>query len=162
MEVIIKDIILYDKAGAVQGFVRVCRNDEEGTHFDVGCNFEAGEMLVVVEAGGEMYMVQHEKKFRIEKGLDLDGEVFVSVMRRRGEELIVLASGGVNLAVGAVGAVGDRGDISLVEENAGGPVFKTEAAREVDEILKKACNFEEGGVSACEGCAYRRAFYFQG
>lgn len=37
--------------------------------------------------------------------------------------------------------------------------YETQAAREVDELLRTMCAFTDDGVNACKECPYRREFF---
>ena len=179
----VKNIILYDADANVVGFVELVI-EVTRTTMKVGHNFDKEGLILSMTAGGhqQTFNLESSEKFSVGTEIDLKDEVFVVLMRRgQGELASGISSGGavdkmrkgdLPRVVVDVGAemqsqcqknVGVGEDLTkplldmLGEEVV--PKLQTVAAKEVDEMLRVACSFEQEGLNACEKCPYRQDFF---
>ena len=170
-----KNIILYDSLQRVQGFVELRRTDS--VTIQVRHNFTSPNLILALTCGGRTHTLPIENDehvailpMQIDPSRD---EVLASIILREGGNLDILASGIINIGKKRVEPV-------VVEKMAPPPAplpekpasrftsrhtdspcqHQTNAAREVDELLKQMCNYDEDGIEACVGCEYRKHFYF--
>jgi len=172
----IKNIILYDADANVVGFVELIL-DNEVSSVRVGHNFskEGLVLLLTVDGQQQAFNLEIDEKFSMRK-VNFDEEIFVVLARRGGGDL----ASGVHFGKNVIGDLPQRQTLKkcankeqtgreseesgvkpwpVEVKECGTPRLQTVAAREVDEILRAACSFEEGGIGACEKCPYREDFF---
>jgi len=133
----LKGIILYDKQNEVVGFVGL-RTENGKTYIDVEHNFKDTDLVLSVN----QYIFKLDtNKFTMDNQLDLSREVFATLVHRDGVDVVALASGIINQGKGRH------------------PVTETSAKKEIDELLRSACNFSDDGMNACKSCPYREDFF---
>jgi len=148
VELITKNIILYDEFGSVSGFVELKIRSNKA---DIKVRHNLADMLLQfsVMANGEATKVfkitSASSTFEVRDNIDAEKEIFVCI--RRGEE--TLASGVINQ-----GFVDRRKKAPEVIEEA--PV---EVVKELDDALRKICIIDEDGKGQCSGCPYREHFF---
>jgi|GEM_PF-2263316 len=146
---------MYDRGGAVMGYVRL-RTEHERIAMTIGHNFDGGGLLLSFDYGGinKLFDLDNKSEFWFDDNIDLEGEVFASIMRRRDSDIELLCSGIIN----------SNGELKTGEqktpEPTPPPMIQTAAAREVDQLLRKLCNYDTDGLNACTQCPYRDSFYF--
>jgi len=145
VELITKNIILYDGRGGVSGFaefkIRSHKADIKVRH-----NLGPDLMQFSVLANGGAAMVFKiagtVASFELFDRIDAEKEIFV-LLGRDGE---TLASGVVNQ-----GLVDRQVEVS--------EKVTVEPVKELDEILRKVCVIDENGQGQCETCPYREHFF---
>jgi len=182
MSVTIKNIILYDNLQRVQGFVEFRKTDQ--LEVQVRHNFTLPGLILAITCHGKTHVVNLASDEHYEVlPMDIDpsrDEILASLILREGGNLETLASGIINIqgirpkpVIPAVVApppppvppcapqvrptsrFAPRSQVQQVQTER-----DTKAAREVDEMIKKMCCYEEDGIEACVGCEYRKHFYF--
>ncbi|MCL2570081.1 MAG: hypothetical protein FWE16_02640 [Firmicutes bacterium] len=152
----LKGIILYNKAGEVVGFVGL-RSEEINTHIVVDHNFMRGGLVLSVNE----YVFSLDKEVQFDVAyIDLNNEVFASIARKVEDDLEVLATGIINHGLQKQ----DR-EIQIYKSEEPQKIYIEEdndiptAVKEVDKILREACDFDENGITACQKCPYREEFF---
>ena len=138
---IIKNIILYDRAGAVAGFVEI-RSLEKGTHLRLKHSLtEKGLMLSLVIDGVNkvLKITGNLTEYELQTSIDMDYEIFACIVKQSGKEMVSLASGAINL----------------------NHLKGQQAVQEVDRAIKKICSVDASGHVECEKCPYREYFFKQ-
>ena len=161
----IKNVILYDQYAQVVGFVEL-KNHAELTEVKVKHNLDVGTLMVTIVAGDKhnFEMVGKTFSYNITQAVNLDGEVFVT-LGDVASGVINPKTGGVpceplekpqGKAVGALKSIlEDTNKAGIVRDGA----LVTNAAREIDEVLRAVCSINAQGKGMCEQCPYREFFY---
>lgn len=143
MELVTKNIILYDELGGVSGFAEF-RIREDRTDIKIRHNFGVADVLrlsVMMNCETKIFkMKEGQSLFEVSGSIDTEKEIFVCLYN--GEEL--LASGIINQGVRD----------SLVV-----PARNDEMVKELDEVFRKVCVIDENGKGQCESCPYREHFF---
>lgn len=141
MAVLIKNIILYDKAGAVAGFIEI-RALENGTHLRLKHSLTAKDLMLSMVIDGINKILKitgNLTEYNLQSKIDLDYEVFACIVQQNGNEMISLASGVINL--------------NRLKEK--------QAVQEIDHAMKKICSVDAYGKGECDKCPYREYFFKQ-
>ncbi len=141
MAVYIKNIILYDRTGAVAGFIEI-RTLESGTHLRLKHALSAkGLMLSLVIDGVNkvLKITGNLTEYRLQTKIDLDYEIFACIVQQSGNEMVSLASGAINL----------------------NHLKGQQEVQEIDLAMKKVCSIDANGHGECEKCPYREYFFKQ-
>lgn len=141
MAVYIKNIILYDRMGAVAGFIEI-RPKESGTHLRLKHSLTAkGLMLSLVIDGVNkvLKITGNLTEYNLQTTIDLDYEIFACIVQQSGNEMLSLASGAINL----------------------NHLKGKQAVHEIDHAMKKICSVDAQGHGECEKCPYREYFFKQ-
>ena len=141
MAVLIKNIILYDKAGAVAGFIEI-RALENGTHLRLKHSLTAKDLMLSMVIDGTNKILKitgNLTEYNLQSKIDLDYEVFACIVQQNGNEMISLASGVINL--------------NRLKEK--------QAVQEIDHAIKKICSVDACGKGECDKCPYREYFFKQ-
>jgi len=148
VELVTKNIILYDEFGGVSGFAEFKIRSNK-TDIKVRHNLNEPTLQLSVMANGEGAKVFEvtgvSSNFELREQVDAEKEIFV--LLRKGEN--TLASGVINQ-----GLIDRRiGVTELAHENA------VVVVKELDEALRKICVIDEDGKGQCSGCPYREHFF---
>lgn len=141
MAVMIKNIILYDRVGAVAGYLEI-RALDHGTHLRLKHSLTAkGLMLSLVIDGVNkvLKITGNLTEYNLQTQIDLDYEIFACIVQQIGNEMISLASGAINL----------------------NHLKGQQAVHEIDHAMKKICSVDASGHGKCEQCPYREYFFKQ-
>ena len=141
MAVYIKNIILYDRSGAVSGYLEI-RPQDTGTHLRLKHSLTAkGLMLSLVIDGVNkvLKITGNLTEYKLQNQIDLDYEIFACIVQQSGGELVSLASGAINL----------------------NHLKGKQAVEEIDYAIKKICSVDVNGHGECEKCPYREYFFKQ-
>ncbi len=139
---LIKNIILYDRTGAVAGFIEV-RALESGAHLRLKHSLtEKGLMLSMVIDGVNkvLKVTGNLTEYDLRTKIDLDYEIFACIVQQVGNEMVSLASGVINL----------------------NHLKEKQAVQEIDHAMKKICSVDVQGHGECDKCPYREYFFKQG
>jgi len=176
MSIILKNIILYDSLQRVQGFVEL-RSTEQIT-VKLRHNFTEPELLLAITGCGKTHiakLVGEENHFTLPLPVDIaSDEILASLIMRDGGKLETLASGIVNIRSNVRSTPVITTEMLPTEQTSSTVAHldapppsrfnqngkDTRAAREVDDLIKKLCTYEDDGIDACVGCEYRKHFYF--
>ena len=172
MELVIKNIILYDPFGNVGGFaefkirgdrtnIRVRYNDggSDVSLFSIVAN---GEPLATFEITGVQTLLEFRGR------IDAEREIFICISTREGGEVKTLASGVINSGNAKHPASQSEAPLypegttesnSVLDETAVVEPSKSAAVAELDEALRKICIIDEHGRGQCETCPYREHFF---
>ena len=184
----IKNVILYDHYQHVVGFVEL-KNFDQMTDVHVKHNLDEEELILSVTAGGANHAFRMEGKSfstAIKQQIDVTEEVVVAIIQRQGEAVVTVASGVINpeepfklgkakdgrmplaeplqeqiqetQAVGALKSILNETKCSRIDRHAS-TGYSTNAAREIDEVLRAVCTIGDNGKGLCESCPYREFFY---
>ena len=166
----IRNIVLYSSDQEVVGFVEFRITPKDTTCYIKHSINEPGLILSIVADGKSIVMPLGEGELSIKDKIDSNREIFVSIVRRYGEEVVALASGVVNLSNTRTPKFRPQVETTLtpaelkpIEATASidgvRPQFQTVAAKEVDDLLREVCSFEQDGINACKKCPYREKFF---
>lgn len=141
MAVYIKNIILYDRAGAVAGYIEI-HQVANGTHLRLKHSLTAkGLMLSLVIDGVNkvMKITGNLVEYTLPNQVDLDYEIFACIVQQTDQTMVSLASGAINL----------------------NHLKGEQAVAEIDHAMKKICSVDANGHGECEKCPYREYFFKQ-
>lgn len=141
MAVLIKNIILYDRTGAVAGFIEI-RTLENGTHLRLKHSLTEKNLMLSMVIDGVNKVLKitgNLTEYDLRSKIDLDYEIFACIVQQAGNEMISLASGVINL----------------------NHLKEKQAVKEVDHAIKKICSVDALGNSECDKCPYREYFFKQ-
>ena len=141
MAVYIKNIILYDRAGAVAGYIEI-HQVANGTHLRLKHSLTAkGLMLSLVIDGVNkvLKITGNLVEYTLPNQVDLDYEIFACIVQQTDQTMVSLASGAINLNR-------LKGEQAVVE---------------IDHAIKKICSVDANGHGECEKCPYREYFFKQ-
>ena len=141
MAVYIKNIILYDKTGAVAGYVEI-RPFDEGTHLRLKHSLTAKDLMLSLVIDGVNKVLKitgNLNEYTLQTKVDLDYEIFACIVQQTDKEMISLASGAINL----------------------NHLKGKQAVQEIDRAMKKICSVDTNGHAECEKCPYREYFFKQ-
>ena len=141
MAVLIKNIILYDRTGAVAGFIEI-RTLENGTHLRLKHSLTEKNLMLSMVIDGVNKVLKitgNLTEYDLRSKIDLDYEIFACIVQQAGNEMISLASGVINL----------------------NHLKEKQAVKEVDHAIKKNCSVDALGNSECDKCPYREYFFKQ-
>ena len=99
MAILIKNIILYDRAGAVAGFIEI-RALDNGTHLRLKHSLTAKDLMLsmVIDGVNKVLKVTGNlTEYDLQTKIDLEYEVFACIVQQNGNDMISLASGVINL-----------------------------------------------------------------
>jgi len=139
MAVLIKNIILYDRTGAVAGFIEI-RHLEKGTHLRLKHSLTEKNLMLSMVIDGVNKVLKitgNLTEYELHTQIDLEYEIFACIVQQVGNEMISLASGVINL--------------NRLKEK--------QAVQEVDHAIKKICCVDAHGNSECDKCPYREYFF---
>ena len=163
--VILKSIILYDRNGAVVGFVELRREQDRDAFRNLAVkvkhNLGEGEFVFSINLDNVTRAYRLEKletAFAIETDASLDEEIFVSVLSRNDDAVKILASGILNIGTNHPPQAPIIFTPNLqpkIQDVTVDSLLKSE----VDNLLRSACSFEDDGVNACGRCPYREQFF---
>ena len=184
-ELVIKNIILYDPWQQVSGFVELKTGNSGKTQVKVRHNLYDKDLLLSIVAGGESQVFtlpERTSTHEISAAIDMTKEVVACLMQKDGNKVSTLASGAINLMSNEKLIMNNVGIIdNIVPEGRGGleviladteilPIsrkvmddtpktYQTEAAHEIDELLRAVCTVDDQGRGICETCPYREHFF---
>ena len=159
MELVVKNIILRDSADNVMGFIELQKRGDITT-IKARHNLDGNNIIISVTSN-EQTFYSETNDFKINEKIDLTNEIVGLFVQKEENDLQVLASGIINPSGNSMPKIAAiTREIADEATNADTPVHQTTAAREIDDILRRACNFDDDGVSACTDCPYREHFYF--
>jgi len=141
MAILIKNIILYDKAGAVAGFIEI-RALENGTHLRLKHSLTAKDLMLSMIIDGinkVLKITGNLTEYNLQTKIDLDYEVFACIVQQNGNDMTPLASGVINL----------------------NHLKEKQAVQEIDHAIKKICSVDAQGHGECDKCPYRDYFFKQ-
>lgn len=141
MAILIKNIILYDKAGAVAGFIEI-RALEHGTHLRLKHSLTTKDLMLSMVIDGVNKVLKitgNLTEYDLQTKIDLDYEVFACIVQQSGNDMVSLASGVINL--------------NRLKEK--------QAVQEIDHAMKKICCVDAQGHGECDKCPYRDYFFKQ-
>ncbi|MCQ2381874.1 MAG: hypothetical protein MJ054_01070 [Clostridia bacterium] len=141
MATYIKNIILYDRTGAVAGYLEI-RSLENGTHLRMKHSLTASGLMLslVIDGVNKVLKVTGNlTEYTLQTKIDLDYEIFACIVQQAGKEMISLASGAINL----------------------NHLKGQQAVQEIDHAMKKICSVDSNGHGECEKCPYREYFFKQ-
>ncbi len=141
MAILIKNIILYDRAGAVAGFIEI-RPLENGTHLRLKHSLAEKNLMLSMVIDGVNKVLKitgNLTEYNLHTKIDLDYEIFACIVQQLGSEMLSLASGVINL--------------NRLKEK--------QAVEEIDHAIKKVCSVDAHGGSECDKCPYREYFFKQ-
>ncbi len=141
MAVYIKNIILYDRTGAVAGFIEI-RQMEQGTHLRLKHSLTVPNLMLslVIDGVNKILKVTGNlTEYTLQTVIDLDYEIFACLVQQNGMEMTSLASGAINL----------------------NHLKGQQAVTEIDNAMKKICSVDANGHGECEKCPYREYFFKQ-
>lgn len=141
MAVLIKNIILYDRVGAVAGFVEI-RDQEKGTHLRLKHSLTAKDLMLSMVIDGVNKVLKitgNLTEYDLQNKIDLDYEIFACIVQQTANEMVALASGVINL----------------------NHLKQKKAVQEIDHAIKKICSVDAQGRGECETCPYREYFFKQ-
>ena len=141
MAVYIKNIILYDRAGAVAGYIEI-HQVANGTHLRLKHSLTAkGLMLSLVIDGVNkvLKITGNLVEYTLPNQADLDYEIFACIVQQTDQAMVSLASGAINL----------------------NHLKGEQAVAEIDHAMKKICSVDANGHGECEKCPYREYFFKQ-
>jgi len=141
MAILIKNIILYDKAGAVAGFIEI-RALDNGTHLRLKHSLTAKDLMLSMVIDGVNKVLKitgNLTEYTLQTKIDLEYEVFACIVQQTGSDMISLASGVINL--------------NRLKEK--------QAVQEIDHAIKKICSVDAQGHGECDKCPYRDYFFKQ-
>ena len=142
MAIYIKNIILYDRSGAVAGYIEI-RPLDHGTHLRLKHSLTAhGLMLSLVIDGVNkvLKITGNLTEYDLQTKIDLDYEIFACIVQQKDQAMVSLASGAINL----------------------NHLKGRQAVQEIDHAIKKICQVDAHGNGDCEKCPYRDYFFKQG
>lgn len=142
MAVLIKNIILYDRAGAVAGFIEI-RDLDKSTHLRLKHSLTVKDLMLSMVINGVNKVLKingNLTEYELQSKIDLDYEIFACIVQQTRSEMVALASGVINLN-------------HLKTKN---------AVEEIDHAIKKICSVDAQGRGECETCPYRDYFFKQG
>lgn len=141
MAVYIKNIILYDRTGAVAGYVEIHVLANETRLRLKHALVAKGLMLSLVIDGVNkvLKITGNLTEYTLPTQIDLDYEIFACIVQQSGQEMISLASGAINL----------------------NHLKSQQAVQEIDHAMKKICSVDANGHGECEKCPYREYFFKQ-
>jgi len=93
-----RGIILYDKLERVVGFVEV-RNIDEITRVRVIHNFPIENLWTSIHEGGNFHLLELNEVnevFEFDNEVNLEKEIFASIIEKNGDDIVPLASGIIN------------------------------------------------------------------
>ena len=177
MDVVIKNIILYDAKRQVSGYLEL-RCAYGKCDIKLKHNFSEllggeGKLLLSVVSQGESYAFRVDSLhcgFELIKTLDLDIEVFANLLHKKeGGKPESLASGLINAEGGGSTNARPLHSVPDLDTCVGAsttrPLESPETyslesvRREVDSVLRTACVVTDGEACACETCPYRDYFF---
>lgn len=141
MAVLIKNIILYDRAGAVAGFIEI-RALNNGTHLRLKHSLTAKDLMLSMVIDGVNKVLKitgNLTEYDLQTKIDLDYEIFACIVQQKGNEMVSLASGVINL----------------------NHLKEKQAVQEIDRAMKKICSVDAQGHGDCNTCPYRDYFFKQ-
>jgi len=141
MAVLIKNIILYDKTGSVAGFIEI-RDLNNVTHLRLKHSLNLKDLMLSMVIDGVNKVLKitgNLTEYDLQTRIDLDYEVFACIVQQKGNEMVSLASGVINL----------------------NHLKQKQAVQEIDNAMKKICSVDAQGQGECEKCPYRDYFFKQ-
>lgn len=141
MAVLIKNIILYDRAGAVAGFIEI-RALNNGTHLRLKHSLTTKDLMLSMVIDGVNKVLKitgNLTEYDLQTKIDLDYEIFACIVQQKGNEMVSLASGVINL----------------------NHLKEKQAVQEIDRAMKKICSVDAQGHGDCNTCPYRDYFFKQ-
>ncbi|MCQ2382547.1 MAG: hypothetical protein MJ060_01765 [Clostridia bacterium] len=141
MAIYIKNIILYDRTGAVAGYLEI-RALENGTHLRLKHSLTVkGLMLSLVIDGVNkvLKVTGNLTEYNLQTKIDLDYEIFACIVQQSSQEMVSLASGAINL----------------------NHLRGQQAVQEIDHAMRKICSVDASGHGECDKCPYRDYFFKQ-
>lgn len=141
MAVYIRNIILYDHSGVVAGFIEI-RPLENSTHLRLKHSLTTQNLMLslVIDGVNKVLKVTGNlTEYDLQSQIDLDYEIFACLVQQSGNEMVVLASGAINL----------------------NHLKDKQAVQEIDHAMKKICSVDEHGNGKCDQCPYREYFFKQ-
>ncbi|MCL2851259.1 MAG: hypothetical protein FWE01_02760 [Firmicutes bacterium] len=189
VKVHIANIILYDKTSEVMGFVELqsdngqtiasIQHNISGNGLIFSLSYKDQTHAFSLSKGPKIV-------FTINQELDLGQEIFAFITRKEKDKLSAVASGVMNIAEKLVKSETitlpteepvqipqpepqEQEFDHVPEPIHDAPQGKIESelksvevlnrAKEVDQVLRAVCSFEEGGLNACKACPYREHFF---
>ncbi len=137
----IKNIILYDRTGAVAGYVEI-HQLEHGTHLRLKHSLNNKNLMLSLVIDGVNKVLKitgNLVEYTLQTPIDLDYEIFACIVQQNEQEMISLASGAINL----------------------NHLKSKQAVTEIDQAMKKICSVDAHGHGECEKCPYREYFFKQ-
>jgi len=129
----VRGIILYDKDERVVGYVEASNQDFLG-RIKLLHNFKYNDLVLSFHTDGNFHMFEPRginASFTLDKEIDLNTEIFASLVRRQGESIVPLASGILNTGT------------------------KTrEFVNEVDSLIHTLWHMDEEQAQVFTGCLY--------
>lgn len=141
MATYIKNIILYDRLGAVAGFIEI-RPLTDRTSLRVKQSIsQTGLLLSLVVDGVNkvLHLTGPVTELMLNGVIDLDYEVFACLVKQVGKEMVSLASGAINL----------------------NKLKSRDAIQEINTVMKNICSVDANGNGECDKCPYRDYFFKQ-
>ncbi len=141
MAVYIKNIILYDRTGAVAGYVEI-HSLENGTHLRLKHSITANNLMLSLVIDGinkVLKVTGNLTEYQLQSKIDLDYEVFACIVQQSDNKMVSLASGAINL----------------------NHLKGQQVVQEIDSAMKKICSIDAQGKSECDKCPYREYFFKQ-
>ena len=142
MAILIKNIILYDHAGAVAGYVEI-HALENGTRLRLKHSLTAKNLMLSLVIDGVNKVLKitgNLTEYRLQTQIDLDYEIFACIVQQTSNAMVSLASGAINL----------------------NHLKGQQAVQEIDYAMKKICSVDVTGHGECNKCPYREYFFKQG
>ncbi|MBO4726057.1 MAG: hypothetical protein J5598_00460 [Clostridia bacterium] len=142
MAIMIKNIILYDHAGAVAGYVEI-RALDNGTHLRLKHSLTTKNLMLSLVIDGVNKVLKitgNLTEYRLQTQIDLDYEIFACIVQQTSNAMVSLASGAINL----------------------NHLKGQQAVQEINHAMKKICSVDAAGHSECNKCPYREYFFKQG
>lgn len=141
MAIYIKNIILYDPAGSVAGFIEI-RPLENETHLRLKHSLTEKNLMLSLVIDGVNKVLKitgNLTEYNLQTKVDLDYEIFACIVQQSNQTMISLASGAINL----------------------NHLKGKQAVQEIDHAMKKICSVDAQGHGECEKCPYREYFFKQ-
>lgn len=141
MAVYIKNIILYDRTGAVAGYIEI-HQLENGTHLRLKHSLTAKNLMLslVIDGVNKVLKITGNLiEYTLQTQINLDYEIFACIVQQNDQEMVSLASGAINL----------------------NHLKGKQAVAEIDSAMKKICSVDANGRGECEKCPYREYFFKQ-
>ncbi|MCL2587174.1 MAG: hypothetical protein FWE31_02940 [Firmicutes bacterium] len=138
-----RGIILYDRDERVVGYVEVRNSDFLG-RVKVIHNFEPRDLVLSMHTGGDFHLFElsmQTEAFVLDSEVNLANEVFATIVKRKGENIIPLASGIINA---------DK-PFEIPLQPVEVPV---RAVVEVDTMLRAVWDMDEEQAEIFTGCLY--------
>jgi len=185
MNIHIQNIVLYDRISNVIGHVEL-RIEDNQTHVKLQHNLGGKGLIFSLSHQSETHVFEQDtlqNNLVIDKMFDLKSEIFAFIVRKETDKLTPIASGAINITASNPSSKPKEvilptnppsqvpspdhvpEPIHDAPQGENPPAKTSQAvdvlnrAKEIDQVLRTVCSFEEDGLNACKQCPYYDHFF---